>query len=396
MSSRGPMRLSKSYPHPQQQQPPTQPPSQFYQPTAPNPQSQSPTSYGGDFTIPQPQTSSSYGGDFTIPQPQTSTSYGVDFTIPQAQVPSSYAAEYNIPQPQAPSSYAAEYKMPQPQAMPSNNAFFSPQTAFYAPPSQQQMFSNQGIPGMESLSNNPLFNVGLNVVEQGMKDLTGKTVNMLPAEMKKSLSSIKYYFAVDQTYVLKKLCLLLFPFRPRNWSLEYSADEPVPPRVDSNAPDYYIPLMSAITYVLVAGLVLGTQERFTPEQLGMHASSVLVWNIIEICVLCFTFYILNVHSKLRTLDLIAYCGYKYVGMIVALSSYLITHSLLVYRCSLLYVSLALSYFLVKCLRLQILPETDGSQSYGSGGNKRRIYLLLLIVILQPLFIWYLTQHLIVY
>lgn len=86
--------------------------------------------------------------------------------------------------------------------------------------------------------------------------------------------------------------------------------------------------------------------RFTPEQLGMHASSVLVWNIIEICILCFIFYILNVQSKLRTLDLIAYCGYKYVGMIAALSSYLLTHSLLVYRCALLYVSLSLSYFLV--------------------------------------------------
>lgn len=79
----------------------------------------------------------------------------------------------------------------------------------------------------------------------------------------------------------------------------------------------------------------------------MHASSVLVWNIIEICVLCFTFYIFNVQSKLRTLDLIAYCGYKYVGMIAALSSYLLTHSLFVYRCSLLYVSLSLSYFLVR-------------------------------------------------
>ncbi len=78
----------------------------------------------------------------------------------------------------------------------------------------------------------------------------------------------------------------------------------------------------------------------------MHASSVIVWNIIEVCVLCFIFYILNVQSKLRTLDLIAYCGYKYVGMIAALSSYLITHSLFVYRCSLLYVSLSLSYFLV--------------------------------------------------
>jgi hypothetical protein len=136
-------------------------------------------------------------------------------------------------------------------------------------------------------------------------------------------------------------------------------------------------------------------QRFTPEQLGMHASSVLVWNIIEICVLSLTFYIFNIHSKLRTLDLIAYCGYKYVGMIAALSSYLATYSLFVYRCSLFYVSLSLSYFLVKCLRLQILPDTGASQSYNPNGNTRRIYLLLLIVLLQPLFIWYLTRHLIV-
>lgn len=366
MSSRGAMRLSKNYPHPQQQQ--QQPPpqhqqqTQFYQPTAPYGQSQGPPNYTNDYSTSQ----SNYGGDYSMPQ---------------AQAPPNYGNDYNIP-PQQPA--------------PSHNTFFSPQTAFYSPTSQQQqMASNQAIPGMEYLSNNPLFNVGLNVVGQGMKDITGKTVDMLPNEMKKSFSSIKYYFAVDQKYVLQKLLLILFPFRPRNWSLAYSADEPVPPRVDSNAPDYYIPLMSAITYVLVAGLVLGIQDRFSPEQLGMHASSVLVWNIIEICLLCLIFYILNVQSKLRTLDLIAYCGYKYVGMIAALSSYLFTHSLLIYRCALLYVSLSLSYFLVKCLRLQILPDTDASQSYNGGGNKRRIYLLLLIVLIQPLFIWYLTRHLIV-
>jgi hypothetical protein len=87
-------------------------------------------------------------------------------------------------------------------------------------------------------------------------------------------------------------------------------------------------------------------QRFTPEQLGMHASSVLVWNIIENSLLCLIFFILNIQSKLRTLDLIAYCGYKYVGMIAALSLYLITHSLFVYRCALVYVSISLSYFLV--------------------------------------------------
>ncbi len=90
-----------------------------------------------------------------------------------------------MPQPQVPSSYGVDYNIPQPQAAPSHTTFFSPQAAFYAPSSQQQIPPNQAIPGMEYFSNNPLFNVGLNVVEQGMKDFTGKSVNMLPNEVKK-------------------------------------------------------------------------------------------------------------------------------------------------------------------------------------------------------------------
>jgi hypothetical protein len=103
---------------------------------------------------------------------------------------------------------------------------------------------------------------------------------------------------------------------------------------------------SVTSSFLVLSFQMTSLRRFTPEQLGMHATSVLVWNTIEICLLCLTCYILNVQSKLRTLDLIAYCGYKYVGMIAALASYLATHSTLVYRCALLYVSITLCYFLV--------------------------------------------------
>ena len=104
--------------------------------------------------------------------------------MPQARAPPTYGGDFTMPQAHAPSSYGTDYNMPQQQTAPSQNAFFSPQTAFYAPSSQQQIPSNQAIPGMEYFSNNPLFNVGLNVVEQGMKDITGKTVNMLPNEVK--------------------------------------------------------------------------------------------------------------------------------------------------------------------------------------------------------------------
>ncbi|CAF1253634.1 unnamed protein product, partial [Didymodactylos carnosus] len=266
--------------------------------------------------------------------------------------------------------------------------FYTPQNAFYSPTSQQQSFP----PGGMDFLSNPLVNVATQMAGQYTSMMAQKGQELLPNEVKRSITSVKYYFAVDTKYVIKKLCLLLFPFRPRNWSLQYSADEPVPPRVDSNAPDYYIPLMSALTYVLIAGLALGTQNKFSPEQLGFHSSSVLVWFIIEVGLLCLIFYIFGIQTKLRTLDLIAYCGYKYVGMISAVSAYLLTNSLLAYRCVLIYISVALSYFLVKSLRLQILPETGSHSTYG--GSKRRIYLLLAIVLLQPFFIWYLTRHLI--
>ena len=85
--------------------------------------------------------------------------------------------DYAMPEPQMPSAYGGNYNMPQASAPPSQNAFFSPQTAFYAPNPQP------ATSGMEYFSQNPLFNVGFNVVEQGMKDFTGRTVNMLPNEV---------------------------------------------------------------------------------------------------------------------------------------------------------------------------------------------------------------------
>lgn len=48
----------------------------------------------------------------------------------------------------------------------------------------------------------------------------------------------------------------------QNWEVLYQQDTPVAPRFDVNAPDLYIPAMGFITYVLVAGLALGTQNRY--------------------------------------------------------------------------------------------------------------------------------------
>ncbi len=53
--------------------------------------------------------------------------------------------------------------------------------------------------------------------------------------------------------------------------------------------------------------------RFTPEELGIQASSALVWLVIEILAVMLTLYVMNIQTTLKSLDLIAFTGYKYVG-----------------------------------------------------------------------------------
>ncbi|XP_064295793.1 protein YIF1B-like [Phalacrocorax carbo] len=125
---------------------------------------------------------------------------------------------------------------------------------------------------------------------------------------------LKYYFAVDTAYVGRKLGLLIFPFAHQDWQVRYQQDTPVAPRFDVNAPDLYIPTMAFITYILVACLVLGTQNRFSPDSLGLQASSALAWLIVEVLAILLSLYLLAVNTSLTTIDLIAFVGYKYVGM----------------------------------------------------------------------------------
>ncbi|XP_073250191.1 protein YIF1B-like isoform X2 [Porites lutea] len=205
-----------------------------------------------------------------------------------------------------------------------------------------------------------------------------------------SMSKLKYYFAVDTSYVVKKLGLLIFPFTHKNWSVQYNKSEPVAPRYEINAPDLYIPVMAFVTYILVAGLVMGTQNRFTPEQLGITASSALVWLFVEIMAILFSMYLCNVQAEIKWLDLLAFCGYKYFGMIVSCLGGLVFHSA-GYYLILLWMSISIGFFMVRTLRLIIVPESapDGI----ARASKRRIYLLLFIAVLQPLFMYFLTSHL---
>ncbi|KAJ3649239.1 hypothetical protein Zmor_020992 [Zophobas morio] len=227
---------------------------------------------------------------------------------------------------------------------------------------------------------------------------TGKS--MLKQEVEKfvPVNSLKYYFAVDTKYVLSKLMLLFFPFTHKDWSVKYEQDGPVQPRFEINAPDLYIPTMAYVTYVLVAGMVLGMQQKFTPEQIGIIASSALAWFVVELALYSCTLYIANIKTTLRTFDLLAFSGYKFVGIIVSILVSLVGARTAYYSC-LIYVNLALAFFLVRTLKAQVLVEVNTQPSYygdavPSSGNKRRLYFLLFVAAVQPVLSWWLSFHLI--
>eukprot|EP00058_Branchiostoma_floridae_P024952 XP_002610442.1 hypothetical protein BRAFLDRAFT_85581 [Branchiostoma floridae] len=222
-----------------------------------------------------------------------------------------------------------------------------------------------GMGGQQILSD-PMANMamqyGSSLATQG-KDVMEKHIDRFI-----SISKLKYYFAVDTTYVGKKLMLLLFPYMHSNWSIRYNKEEPVAPRYEINAPDLYI-----------------------PELLGMQASSALVWLILEIVVITMAMYILSVATDIKTFDLLAFCGYKYVGMIGVLLGGMLFGSM-GYYLALAWCSASMFFFLLRTLRLVILPDASHDMA-NSGGNKSRTYLVLAIAVLQPIFMCWLTRHL---
>ncbi|CAG8460817.1 19131_t:CDS:2 [Cetraspora pellucida] len=134
------------------------------------------------------------------------------------------------------------------------------------------------------------------------------------------IPALKYYFKVNNSYVANKIQLLLFPWRHKRWTRIVSRSEQdgqlegfKPPRDDINSPDLYIPAMALVTYVLLTGIVSGTQgNKFHPEILGVNATSAFFLVLLELVFIKIGCYLLNI-TDANVLNLLAYSGYKFVG-----------------------------------------------------------------------------------
>ena len=127
------------------------------------------------------------------------------------------------------------------------------------------------------------------------------------------------------------------------------------PRFELNAADLYIPSMAFVSFILVVGYMLGMQDRFSPDLLAATASTSLTVLVLELVIIYMTTTIMNINTTLAKCDILAFCMYKYVGMIVCLVTGMF-FSTSGYYLALAYTSLALALFLFRTLHLRVEPE----------------------------------------
>ena len=76
--------------------------------------------------------------------------------------------------------------------------------------------------------------------------------------------------------------------------------------------------MAFVTYILLSTLLAGLRGDFHPQVMGSLFSYALVVVLVEIVILKLGTYILSITNDSQLLDLVAYSGYKFVGVIVTL------------------------------------------------------------------------------
>ncbi|CAN8062406.1 unnamed protein product [Agarophyton chilense] len=380
-------------------QPHTSSETQFYARTqyTPSPSDAASTPYS---FIPQQTYRSS--SNQPIPHPPISNDSSTSF-VPLTSAPhsTSQSSYFEPPQQQFhPSSMTEQHvqRAPPPvQPHQFRQAEMSQPQSSHADPLQNGMaFVFAGMQQMASGSA-PAANVGAQLFQTLAPGAMGYG-NQLFGQGQERVSSFmkmpKYYFAVNHKYVLKKLILLLAPFRNRTWARQRGIDAAqfevsgsdgatsyLPPRDDVNAPDLYIPVMSFLTYVLLVGFVFGMQEKFKAEILARYFSRGLGVLTLEVLIIKLGLYLINARPT-PWLDVIAYRGYKFVGVVLTMSTGILVRRL--YYPVLLYSATAMGIFLMRSHRRIILPrDMDSHQAHDLA--RRNFFLLFLSVLQYPVY-----------
>jgi hypothetical protein len=275
-----------------------------------------------------------------------------------------------------------------PTSPPVSGGYVSPQPVHAQSPMPFGMFGlgGQGGPGGQGQFEAQFGQFGAlasPIAQMGLASASQFVSNMNDSYLTRWTGSLRYYFSVNNLYVLNKLKILLFPFIHKSWSRKIvpAADGRemyLPPNQDVNAPDLYIPTMAFITYILLIAVIMATSSAgFKPDLLGVTASSGLITLALEVLLIKLGFYLLS-YPAVLILDLVAYCGYKFVGIIFILI-FGWTLGWVGFIVSFVTLALFMAIFMVKTLRL-IVP-----QPLEATPRNLRNYALISIAILQGIF-----------
>ncbi|ODQ65224.1 hypothetical protein NADFUDRAFT_10600, partial [Nadsonia fulvescens var. elongata DSM 6958] len=240
------------------------------------------------------------------------------------------------------------------------------------------------------------FQVGRSAVLAGSEALE-KSLNQYV-----SVSAIRYYFQVSNGYVIKKIGLILFPWRHKHWTRTLTRNETPTGAVegyetakeDINAPDLYIPVMACTTYILLSSLLSGLGGTFHPQKFGYFASKAFAFAFFELMIIKLGSYLLATQSPF--LDFIAYSGYKFVGIIVNMifGSFLFSSSITARWGIFFYTFGANAFFLLRSLKYVVLPDNIASgtaHTLTSGQRQRRIqFLFVYSFFIQFALMWFLS------
>ena len=258
-----------------------------------------------------------------------------------------------------------------------------------------------GVAAMAGVDNTTASFAGQMASQAAMKGMEEMTRGMAAYSR---LNVLRYYFDVNNAYVLSKIKILMLPYRHKEWERKVTTGPggqytPRPPSEDPNAPDLYLPLMSYVTYILVAGFVSGADGRFTPEVLASTASTGLVIVCLEVGAIKLGLYLMQSSGSAAAsaLDLCAVSGYKFLAAVLCV----LVKALLGTLCG--YVAIvatgaSVGTFMAKTLHQSLLEGSGFSPGFmtegmGSPGKQKRKqnYSLLGVALLQPLFFWYLSR-----
>mmetsp|Transcript_10466 Transcript_10466/g.22117 ORF Transcript_10466/g.22117 Transcript_10466/m.22117 type:complete len:348 (-) Transcript_10466:406-1449(-) len=298
--------------------------------------------------------------------------------------------------------YAAAPNGSQPQqhaAFPSQNQH-QQQPQYYNPHQQQQQQ-----PSMAAAAAALPFGLGETLNSQLGRTLFDTAASRFAASQREFLADTggvhadhflripKSYFSVSTSYVARKLLLILFPLRNKTWSRR-RVDEGgpyMPPRDDLNAPDLYIPVMAFITYVLLVGFIGGVSGTFTPDIMASTASLGLLVLSVEVLLTRLGLYLVRARP-VPWLDLIAFRGYKFVGLTLVLLSSAVSRAL--YWPVLLYLAAMMGLFLMRTYRkIVLVPSAPaGAASVSMEDTAKKNYFLLGVAALQFPIFWILARR----